>query len=334
MLHMPRCVFSVLLATSVMMAAPRLAWAQAGVYLGLATTATMPFESVLDSVRAAARGAGWRLLADYETGVSQKLCSYRARVLIADWPQYTRVALGSGTHGAFAAQVRLAIFSDENGVHVVAVNPVSIQRTVVAEAGRDAEFASLARGLAAAVHAKVPGEVFEYGQVRERGRIGRTMGVMAGGPFEEKIEAVATTSLRDGDLQAFAEQLYRRLETQSATGEWLVRPVFLQVINETTAVIGLTSKSVEARSFDIVGAGASKNRHAMRCAGIDHAPAYPIELVLVKDDNKVTLQIIDEMYRMKMYFEDAGKVAFAKNMGMPGSIEAEVRRKVTKGIQP
>jgi hypothetical protein len=34
------------------------------------------------------------------------------------------------------------------------------------------------------------------------------------------------------------------------------------------------------------------------------------------------------MFRMKMYFEDAGKMAFAKNMGMPGSIEEELKQKV------
>ncbi len=37
--------------------------------------------------------------------------------------------------------------------------------------------------------------------------------------------------------------------------------------------------------------------------------------------NVVTL---DEMYRMKVYFEDAGKWAFMKNMGMPGEIEKEI----------
>jgi len=30
------------------------------------------------------------------------------------------------------------------------------------------------------------------------------------------------------------------------------------------------------------------------------------------------------MYRMKMYFEDAGMWAFMKNMSMPGEIEDEI----------
>jgi hypothetical protein len=41
----------------------------------------------------------------------------------------------------------------------------------------------------------------------------------------------------------------------------------------------------------------------------------------------IQVQAVDEMYRMKMFFEDAGKMAFAKNMGMPGSIEDELRKR-------
>ena len=33
-------------------------------------------------------------------------------------------------------------------------------------------------------------------------------------------------------------------------------------------------------------------------------------------------------HRMKMYFEDAGKWAFMKNMGMPGSIASETEAQI------
>lgn len=33
---------------------------------------------------------------------------------------------------------------------------------------------------------------------------------------------------------------------------------------------------------------------------------------------------LDEMYRMKVYFEDMGKWAFRKKMRMPGQIEDEI----------
>ena len=35
---------------------------------------------------------------------------------------------------------------------------------------------------------------------------------------------------------------------------------------------------------------------------------------------------------MKMYFEDAGKWAFMKNMGMPGSIEDEVTEQIQAAL--
>ena len=47
-----------------------------------------------------------------------------------------------------------------------------------------------------------------------------------------------------------------------------------------------------------------------------------------QDGEQVEVHLIDEMFRMKMYFEDAGKVAFAKNMGMPGAIEDAIRDRV------
>jgi len=41
---------------------------------------------------------------------------------------------------------------------------------------------------------------------------------------------------------------------------------------------------------------------------------------------------VDAMFRMKMYFEDAGKWAFMKNMGMPGSLADEIRVKVRESL--
>lgn len=45
------------------------------------------------------------------------------------------------------------------------------------------------------------------------------------------------------------------------------------------------------------------------------------------------VELLDIMYRMKMYFEDAGKIAFAKNMGMPGSIEKEMKKIIKAALQ-
>ena len=98
-------------------------------------------------------------------------------------------------------------------------------------------------------------------------------------------------------------------------------------------MVGVTGQRVEGDAFRIVGAGGADDRKQMMYPGVDHAAAFPIEVVVVQDGDVIRVQLVDEMYRMKMFFEDAGKIAFAKNMGMPGSIENEIEKKVRATIQ-
>jgi hypothetical protein len=70
----------------------------------------------------------------------------------------------------------------------------------------------------------------------------------------------------------------------------------------------------------------------LKCPGIAHAGAYPIEVVVAKDAGSVRVRVVDTMYRMKMFFEDAGKWAFMKNMGMPGSIQDEITAQVRPAL--
>ncbi|MBI5182964.1 MAG: hypothetical protein HY999_01180, partial [Nitrospinae bacterium] len=50
------------------------------------------------------------------------------------------------------------------------------------------------------------------------------------------------------------------------------------------------------------------------------------------DGDDVKISLVDEMYRMKVYFEDAGVLAFAKNMTMPGSIQKEITEMVKRAF--
>jgi hypothetical protein len=240
-----------------------------------------------------------------------------------------------GVRGAFAAPLRLAVFEDEGGVHVAAVNPRSLARTMVEEEGREAEWSRLAAALEAAVHARLAGGATGFGQLRGKGRIGRTMGVMAGGPFEGKIREVVEVPAGAEGVRGVARRLYDGLAKQATAGEWRLRPVFLQEVGaRDVIVLGIAGEPMESKSFDIVGAGGDDGRKKMACPGIDHAAAYPLELVLVQEGQTVHVRTVDEMFRMKMYFEDAGMMAFAKNMGMPGSIGGELRRKIAAVLGP
>jgi hypothetical protein len=106
----------------------------------------------------------------------------------------------------------------------------------------------------------------------------------------------------------------------------------LEIPEAETVVLGSTGTPMDSRSFEIVGAGADSSRNRLKCPGLAHAGAYPIEVVVTKDAGSVRVRVVDTMYRMKMYFEDAGKWAFMKNMGMPGSIQDEIAAQVRPAV--
>ena len=111
--------------------------------------------------------------------------------------------------------------------------------------------------------------------------------------------------------------------------KWCMKLAFAKVLEaQGVAVLGTSSPAIEAKSADIVKAGGDKSGKSFKCPGIAHAAAYPIEVVVLRDGETVKALLVNIMYRMKMFFEDAGKWAFMKNMGMPGSIQDEIEAQV------
>lgn len=258
-----------------------------------------------------------------------------ARVLVVHSPSYAQTVLARGPRAAYAIPVRLAVYQDERGTHIVMANPRSLNRTIVAEESFADQSEALVTdvGHIVANARRGSGAVREYGQMRDRGYIGRTMGVMAGGDFTDKINDVYSVQ---GDsttvIRRVARQVWDRLQEHGGKGPWQFRPVYqLDLAEQGVVIVGVTGSAAEARAFSIVGAGADEQAKSFGCPGLSHAPAFPIEVVIMSDLGRVRVTLVNQMYRMKMYFEDAGKMKFAANMRMPGSIEDEIRRLVTPG---
>jgi len=298
-----------------------------GVFMKVADAQSGSVTEVSDRLAAAVQSEGWTLLTAYNAGVDGEDCSYQARVLVVDWPEHTRVAMSRGNHGAFAAPFRIAVYEDEAGIHVSTVNPRSINRTIVAEEGMEGEWVRLSAILRRTL-AEGLGEtpvVGDFGQFRDKGRIGKTMGIMAGGPFLEKIKDIEVVEGGEMGAEALAQSVFDAMAAGEPGPEWGMRPAYVMKPAPGVAVLGLTGERMESRSFSIVGRGSDKSRSDFACPGVDHAAAYPIEVVFVQDGDSVRVQLVEAMFRMKMFFEDAGKMKFARNMGMPGSIEDEIR---------
>lgn len=113
---------------------------------------------------------------------------------------------------------------------------------------------------------------------------------------------------------------------QPARGSWQLHGVYrLNLVDQGLVIFGVSGGAMEAKAFQIVGAGGDDARATFKCPGLAYAPAFPVEVVIVREGGHLKVEMIDAMFRMKMYFEDAGRMKFARNMRMPGSIADELK---------
>jgi hypothetical protein len=268
------------------------------------------------------------VLADHTVGAAPARCSYGAHVVVAQAPARGGALLAHGPQAAFAIMVRLAVFEDERGVQVAMVNPLSVERTIVAESGLETTGRALVEEVSGVVSAATHGRRASrpYGQSRNRGLIGKTMGVMAGGPFTKQIETMTTAAgSTTADVRRVAGEIWQHLQ-QPPRGKWQLRGVYqLDLADQEMVILGVSGAAMESKAFEIVGAGGDDARSGFKCPGLAYAAAFPVELVIRRDGAQVKVEAINAMYRMKMYFEDAGQMKFARNMLMPGSIADELK---------
>jgi hypothetical protein len=300
-----------------------------GVFVRLADGPAGTRARMVEAVPALLARAGWEPLAHYDATAGA--CRHGATVFVVQAPDYTRAVLQHGVRAAFALPLRLAVYESDVGTHLSLANPRSLARTIVQETGFDGPPQEAVAALRTAVAAGFPGTPVqvEYGQMRDRGLIGKTMGIVAGGPFPEKVEAAASVTGRSvADVAAAIAKA-----GAAPTGRWGLRVVYrLPLPGQDAELVGLTGARMEEKAFEIVGEGGDASRKGLACPGLDHAAAFPIELLVVREGEQVKVLLIDEMFRMKMYFEDAGRMKFAANMQMPGSIEDELRDLVEEAL--
>lgn len=304
-----------------------------GVFEYVVSPALGSVENVAGAIDAAATAASdWTVVSSVTPGVPTG-CSYRSQVIVLFDRPYANVLMRANRNTApFAVLDRINVFEDENGVHVSVVNPRNIVRTVLMNDDGYAPFTNThAEKLRDLITGATEGQIVDrqYGPFRDGGYIGRTMGVMAGGRFDGKVQDLSLTA---GPLEAVAEEVEASLEKPGV--KWgTVLDFRLDLPNFETVIFGTTGTPLDSRSFDIVKAGGDKSRKNLMCPGIAHSAAYPLEVVVSSTDQGTAVRIVDAMYRMKVYFEDAGKFAFMKNMTMPGSIADEIREKLSPMIQ-
>lgn len=288
-----------------------------GTYVKVIEKAADNFELVTREVEYGLTKAGWSILNRFDSGVPAG-CKFRSRVIVFSSDEYAKTIMENGAGASFAMPLKVNVYEDETGVHVAMVNPASINRTIIHETKLDPFSIEASKSIADAIAASVRGSPVkkQAGELRDKGRIGG----YGGGDFQEKIKVIYTSP--DDSDAAFHETVEGvKNGLLNNNKQWkLVYTYGLSALGPV--IFGVTKPEMEGRVFKIAGERRSSGSYMF--PGIDHGAAFPIEVIVYKEGGKVKVVTLDETYRMRLYFEDAGIWAFIMNMKLPGEIEKEV----------
>ncbi len=302
-----------------------LAGEEFGVYVKVVEKVQGSFDEVSSSVESGLKNRGWEILGTYETGVPEG-CKFRSRVIVFSSQAYASSIMENGAKAAFALPLRASIYEDETGINVAVINPASINRTVIHETKLNDFSLSTSNSIVDVIAGAVSGNTVkkQIGQLRKKGKVSG----MGGGNFIDKIEEVyIARDDADSTLKKVMESVEKGILGNK--NDWQI--IYTYDLSTSGAIIfGVKKARMEARAFTI--AGEKRSSDSYKFPGLDHGSAFPIEVIVYKDESKVKVVTLDEMYRMKLYFQDAGMWAFMKNMRMPGQIEDEIVEMSISGL--
>jgi hypothetical protein len=289
-----------------------------GVYVTLLSGLKTDVGGTAAKAESSLKAAGFEILGSFDNGVPSG-CGDKARTIVFTSPAWSSEVLSGGGDKAFGLAMRLEVYSDASGVSVAVLNPVSLLRTFYGSDVKDASAQKAVEAVVAALASLGAVAPKQAGQLRDTGAIGG----MGGGAFAEKIVTVLASAKPPAEV---AEALRSGIADLAG---W--HSVYAYRASEDVFVVGVTNARTEGRAFGIAGEKRATEKNPF--PGLDHAAAFPIEVVVAKRGDGSTVTLLKEMWRMKLYFQDAGNWAFMKNMQMPGDIQNEIEVAVRKAAR-
>jgi uncharacterized protein (DUF302 family) len=286
-----------------------------GVYVKVAEKIAGPYDELVRNAETVLNKDGRQVLASYDAAVPEG-CRFRAHTIVFSSPDYDRKIMSHGPTAVFALPLRISIYSNEQGTNISFLNPASLNRTVLGDTVEKDLSISKMNELSALLATAGKGVVVnqQLGEIRSKGYVGG----MGGGAFSDQIVEI----YKGADTGSNFHDIAAKVKEGILSNKKGWRLVYTFEPAENVIVYGVDNRKTEARAFEI--AGERRASVTNPCPGIDHASAFPIEVAVLKDRGMVRVVTLHEMYRMKVYFQDAGNWAFMKNMRMPGQIEGEI----------
>ncbi len=250
--------------------------------------------AVVKSVESALSG-GFKVLGSYNPGKISDLT-----VVIVEYKQYFNAVDNVGRYAFYAVPLRVGIQKKGNVNNVMFVNPVYLVdafakgKTKLEKVAKKTKKA-LEKALSKVRGIKVENKPFGYSTTPDEIGNWQMMG--------QSIYTIYEVGHKYGSVDVALKALNASL--LKGTNGW--KKVY-EIKFKDAAVVGLSNAKYENEAFQI--------------GGDNHLCAFPIELV-VYDNGKI--KALPEMYRMSIYFMDAGMSAFAAHMSMPSEIDSSLK---------
>lgn len=333
-----------------------------GIYMKVVKNVKTDFNPARSLVKAKLAESGYTVLNDLEVATpslvredKDERTTYKAAVLLLSSPEYAKMLTSFGNKYLVAGFFRVGFYQDPTGFHIQIVDPETINRVIFNDLG-DEDYLKIVKQtlpfkehLIDAIHSLNLGEnlsesmepIRDDEDLRDASKdMFMMVGPMTFFQDEDQFPVIYTRKTESPGLEL--EKLLGEIKTNlnnyqpleddveynwSANGKMDLRwRIVGQVYSPDSMaiVLGVTRPRTEALSFHI--AGNSRMDDEDKSPGLDHVSAYPVEVLLIAERGEVKVMTQREMFRMDMYFWDAGKMAFMNYKNMPGMLDESIRK--------
>ncbi len=336
-----------------------------GIYLQTVTSVKGTVPEVQSQLTTIFENNGYKVLSnlkistpDYIRQDTSEHCGFNAGVLVLENTDYTQMLTSYGSKYLVASFLRIGIYEDTNGVNIEITDPETINRIIFNDLYENdhekiynevvektkifkSEFVKLIHtiGIGTNVEKAMPPIRDDEDLAESSKDMFMMVGHLTFFTDEDQFPVIYTKKNQTGfdGLLKLKNQFLSNLKSfkpteDDSTYRWSPSAQDLQwkLVSEIESpkkdavLLGFTRPRTEAVSLNI--AGSSREDDANMCPGLDHASAYPIEVLLIQEGNEIKVYTQREMSRMDMYFWDAGMSAFMDHMSMPGILDESIKK--------
>jgi hypothetical protein len=268
----------------------------------------------------------------------------KARVYVLTSPTYLEAAKGAPAHTVSAQILRVAVYQYGEGkkTYINMANPTSHAMVFYAGQKDYPQLLAAAKAVAQEIRdvvSRIPGKAETVQLEPARGE--KTLNKFNGdGPAKmmakwrnwEESQRVLLEG-KPEDFVAIVARVEKALAASKdkgpddASGWRLISKV---PVSANAVYFGISNEYTENKcvriNSDFRSDGKAKEAPY---PGVDHAPALPLEILVINDGKTVRAVQYGEMWRMQLYFWDSGYMAFTKNTFVPSAIFNSIEKALT-----